>query len=222
MSDAYRVGMLSLLSQVLGNGLLLLEEGLSRLYPREPRKRLCEDNYRFNKERDIRNTIINDQSTGEITGIDKLRIGKADVGTSGCEIIAVYNALFLKGKECSFAKVERDFEINGALTKVPFVPIGAYGSNPFALKRMLEINGLKGKRVNADTIIQEPGLYIFSYWNKGGLLKGLHTIVAENNYKVISLYNYAPKGVFTISKEEWKDRFSKRYILGLSITRWED
>ena len=222
MPNAYSVSLFQYLSQILGDGLLLLEEGLSRLYPREPRKRLCEENYRFNKERDVINTIINDQSTGEVTGINELRIGKADVGTSGCEIIAVYNALYLMGKECSFAKVERDFELNGALTKVPFVPIGAYGSNPYALKRMLEINGLRGKRVSKTDMLNNPGTYIYSYWNKGGLLKGLHTIIAENDSKVISLYNYASKGVFTISRDEWMDRFGKRYIIGLSISKWED
>ncbi len=217
MADANKVTAIEAVSQILGNILLLIEEGLSRLYPREPRKRLSDENYLFNKQRDVINNVINDQSTGEETGIDILKIGKADVGSCGCEIIAVYNALWLMGKECSFAKVERDFELNGALTKVPFVPIGAYGSNPFALKRMVEIEGLKAEYLGKKDILNNPGIYIFSYWNKGGLIKGLHTIITEYDGKAFTLYNYGSRGIRSMSKDMWEQRFKKCFIVGLSI-----
>lgn len=217
MADANKVTAIEAVSQILGNILLLIEEGLSRLYPREPRKKLSDENYLFNKQRDVINNVINDQSTGEETGIDILKIGKADVGSCGCEIIAVYNALWLMGKECSFAKVERDFELNGALTKVPFVPIGAYGSNPFALKRMVEIEGLKAEYIGKKDILNNPGIYIFSYWNKGGLIKGLHTIITEYDGKAFTLYNYGSRGIRSMSKDMWEQRFKKCFIVGLSI-----
>ena len=217
MADANKVTAIEAVSQILGNILLLIEEGLSRLYPREPRKKLSDENYLFNKQRDVINNVINDQSTGEETGIDILKIGKADVGSCGCEIIAVYNALWLMGKECSFAKVERDFELNGALTKVPFVPIGAYGSNPFALKRMVEIEGLKAEYLGKKDILNNPGIYIFSYWNKGGLIKGLHTIITEYDGKAFTLYNYGSRGIRSMSKDMWEQRFKKCFIVGLSI-----
>ena len=222
MADANKVTAIETVSQIIGYFLLLIEEGLSRLYPREPRKKLCEENYRFNKERDVVNTAINDQSSGEETGIDCLKIGKASVGLCGCEIIAVYNALYIKGKECSFARVERDFELNGALTKVPFVPIGAYGSNPFALKRMIEIEGLHANYVSKKELLDKPGTYIFSYWNNGGLLHGLHTIITEFDGEAFSLYNYGSTGIRVMNKETWKKRFDKRFIIGLSIKDLEE
>ena len=217
MADANNVTAIEAVSQIVGNILLLIEEGLSRLYPREPRKKLSEENYRYNKERDVINTAINDQSSGFETGINLLKIGKADVGSCGCEIIAVYNALFLLGKECSFAKVERDFELNGALTKVPFVPIGAYGSNPYALKRMIELEGLKAEYVNRKQLLNCPGIYVFSYWNNGGLIKGLHTIITVYDGKAFTLYNYGNIGTRVMDKEIWEKRFRKSYIVGLLI-----
>ena len=222
MADSYKITIVAAVSQIVGNILLLVEEGLSRLYPREPRKKLSEENYRFNKEKDIVNLVINDQSTGFETGINKLKIGKADVGHCGCEVIAVYNALCLMGKECSFAKVERDFELNGALTKVPFVPIGAYGSNPYALKRMVEMEGLKGKYVNRRQLLSAPGTYIFSFWNSGGLISGLHTIITEFDGEAFSLYNYGRMGVRIMDKEIWEKRFKKSFIIGLSISDLEE
>ena len=221
MSEKYVVTASQMVTQAIGNFLLLLEEGLSRLYPREPRKKLSDENYKINRAKDITDDLINDQSTGVNTGIKDLRIGKVDVGTAGCEVIAVYNSLYLLGKECSFARIERDFEINGALTKVPFVPIGAYGSNPYALKRMIEIHGLNAKRVTKEELLGNPGVYIFSYWNYGGLLKGLHTIVAKNNGKGIELYNYIANRMYVVNREEWQKRFAKRYIIGLLVSERE-
>ncbi|MBR0343597.1 MAG: hypothetical protein Q4D71_07650 [Oscillospiraceae bacterium] len=221
MADSNKITFTAAVSQIAGNVLLLIEEGLSRLYPREPRKKLSEENFRFNRGQDIVNTVINDQSTGFETGINKLKIGKASVGDCGCEIIAVYNALCLMGKECSFAKVERDFELNGALTKVPFVPIGAYGSNPYALKRMVEMEGLKGKYVRWKELICTPGTYIYSYWNDGGLMSGLHTIITEFDGEAFSLYNYGKMGVRIMDKEIWEKRFKKCFIIGLSVSDLE-
>ena len=83
MADANNVTAIEAVSQVIGNILLLIEEGLSRLYPREPRKKLSEENYRYNRERDVINSAINDQCSGFETGINILKIGKADVVHEG-------------------------------------------------------------------------------------------------------------------------------------------
>ncbi len=212
----------NIISQFIGNLLLLLEEGLSRLYPREPRKQLSESNFRYNRENDIQNTVINDQSTGVETGVNNLKIGKADMGSCGCEVIAVYNALALLGKNCSIAETERAFELDGAMTKVPFVPIGKYGSNPYALKRMTESFGLNAEKVSKKQLLNEEGLYIFSYWNYGGLMQGLHTITAKHNGQSFILYNYGMKGDIIMDPYEWDNRFWKRFIIGYRITEKEN
>ena len=222
MSLNNKVTIPNVISQVAGNLLLLVEEGLSRLYPREPRKQLSEANFRYNRENDIQNTIINDQASGYETGVNKLKIGKADMGSCGCEVIAVYNALALLDKKCSIAETERAFELDGAMTKVPFVPIGKYGSNPYALKRMTESFGLNAEKVSKKQLLNEKGLYIFSYWNYGGLMKGLHTITAKNDGQSFILYNYANKGDTVISPYEWDERFWKRFIIGYRITEKEN
>ena len=66
MANTHSISLFDRVTQVLGNILLVIEEGLSRLYPREPRKSLSEDNYRFNRSKDILNEIIIDQNTGEL------------------------------------------------------------------------------------------------------------------------------------------------------------
>ncbi len=217
MANTHSIALFDRVTQVLGNILLVIEEGLSRLYPREPRKSLSEDNYRFNRSKDILNEIIIDQNTGELTGINDFKIGKVNVGLSGCEIIAVNNALVYKEKECSFADIEREFELSGALTKVPFVPIGAYGSNPYALKRMIESFGLKTCRVSKKRICDIQGGIIFSYWNYGGLIKGLHTVFMVHEDNRFTLYNYGRNGIEFLDWEQFKVRFYNRFIIGLQI-----
>lgn len=217
MKNAHKVRFIDLITQALGDILLLVEEGLSRLYPREPRKRLSDENYLYNRKRDIVNQLINDQNDGKETGVNKLKIGRTDVGWSGCEIIAIHNALVLLGKESSFADVEREFEISGALTKVPFVPIGAYGSNPYALRRMITTFGLEAKSVSFKWILNNPGIYVFSYWNYGGLLKGLHTILLESDGEKYRLYNYGSTGQAILGKDQYVERFKERFIIGYDV-----
>ncbi len=222
MAEQYKVTAWASVTQFIGNALLLLEEGLSLLYPRQPRRKLSEENYRYNRERDIVNTVINDQGSGKETGVDQLKIGLASMGDCGCEVIAVHNALALLGKKCSLADIEREFEIEGAMTKVPFVPIGKYGSNPYALKRMLKQFGLNAERVSKYTVLNQSGLYLYSYWNYGGLMKGLHTITVKNDNGNFELYNYGDMGVRTMDPYLWDERFWKRFIIGYRITEKEN
>ncbi len=218
MPENNRIRRADALTQFAGELLLLLEEGLSLLYPRRARKSLSDSNYEYNVRRDIRNRMITDQDGDSTEGVNGMRLGKTLAGPCGCEVIAVNNALVYLGRECSFAELEHMFEISGALTKVPFVPIGAYGANPYAIGRMLRAAGVEYSRASADQLTTESGAYIFSYWNHGGLLSGLHTVFAVNDGHRITIYNYGTYGTAQIGAGEWKRRFKGRFITAFRVT----
>ena len=205
------------LGQWVGQFLLLIEEGLSRLYPRRARKSLSDANLARNRLTDVRNTMITDQDEDRTTGINGMRIGKASVGKCGCEVIAVNNALVYLGRDASFAELEHLFEISGALTKVPFVPIGGFGGNPYAIRRTLRALGVDSVKVSAARMNAEPGAYVFSFWNRGGLFDGLHTVFSVFDGSRHTGYNYGHSGTARLDPAEWERRFSGRFITACRI-----
>ncbi len=205
------------IGQGAGQFLLHIEEGLSRLYPRRVRKSLSDANLEQNRLNDVRNTMITDQDEDRTTGINGMHIGKASVGRCGCEVIAVNNALVYLGRDASFAELEHLFEVSGALTKAPFVPIGEFGGNPYAIRRTLRALGVDSMKVSAAEMNAEPGAYIFSYWNRGGLFDGLHTVFSVFDGTCHTVYNYGYSGTARLDPAEWERRFSGRFITACRI-----
>ena len=214
-----KVTTLQLLSYKLGNGLLRLEYVLSFLFSYQLRKTLARANYDFNSKQEIEGILINDQNTGEATGVHKMRIGKVAAQKVGCEVIAVYNALLLLGQSTPFSKVALLFEQTKVLTKVPFVPVGTLGGNPFGLPKVLQTVGYAVKQMNQDAPL-EDGVYLLSYWNYGGILKGLHTVAVSVKEGKITLYNYFDRP-YTMDRQEWMHRFSRRLVV-LCLVREEN
>ena len=212
MPHKHRIGPAVKLGQWTGQLLLHAEEGLSRLYPRRVRKSLSDEVLRRNRETDVRSRMITEQDGDRSTGINGMRIGKASVGRCGCEVIAVNNVLVHLGRETSFAELEHLFETSGALVRAPFVPAGVFGSNPYAIRRVLGSLGIRAEKVSAAEMNSVPGAYVFSYWNPGGLFSGLHTVFSVFDGRYHTVYNYGHSGTARLNPVEWERRFNGRFI----------
>jgi len=144
-------------------------------------QRIAEENLVCNTQKAVSpESLIRDQLTGRESGICGYRLGKADVRHTGCEIIAIYNALKLLGKGLSFAEVTHRAQEVNAVTRFPFVPWGAWGCNPFRLNRAARACGLQAFPLHSLDALQKPGVYILSFWNDGCVTArtGLHTVAA--------------------------------------------
>ena len=195
-------------SLYIANGFLYLEDILSEIKNAGVLRsdRYNPVNYVYNRKHDkvghSTADLIDSQGYGEKT--DYLRIGVSTVGYSGCEAIAVYNAKILLGhSDVSLAKVIADFEEEGAVVLQESVINGLLGGNPYSMSRVLERNGLQYSSIDSFNDIEEPGIYIVSFWNTHQIGGKLHTITIEvkENGKV-QCYNY---GLPTSSDENNKD-----------------
>lgn len=101
-------------------------------------------------------------------------IGKSTVEESGCEALAVYNALFNLGHhDIKLSEIILSIEENDALVKS-----GKWGANPYSLERTLNEYGVSMKEISPQDSL-EQGTYIFSYVVKGK--KAVHTVAAYYN-----------------------------------------
>ena len=101
---------------------------------------------------------------------------------NGCEIIAVHNARLLMGLESSFSKTADAFHNNWAMLGIS----GFFGSNPYAIGRVLDSYGMNYTRVKANEITKH-GVYIVSFFNSNSLM--IHTIAVEYNDNGYTPYN---------------------------------
>ncbi len=123
---------------------------------------------------------------------------------NGCELIAIYNALKLKGKYQALSEIALEVEINDGMAMdlyllrthpdCPKIPdifsdmgitllSGYFGSNPFYIRQYLNAHKYKNEQTDSLSELQswvKPGrVFIMSYWNnKNDIGRGLHTIAA--------------------------------------------
>ena len=128
------------------------------------------------------NRLINDQNG--TTG-NSFKYGNYSASWNGCETIAVHNAKVLNGIDSTLSNTMNDFQDAGAM-----IGFGALGSNPYAIGRVLDNEGIGYSRVGLDDITQE-GTYIISFWNDNAPCNGLHTVAVSYdgaNYTTYNLY----------------------------------
>lgn len=148
----------------------------------------------WNRAHDIRGKMINDQNTGETTGVNRLRLGKSPMELVGCEVIAVHNARCLMGMESSVAETSEAFEKCRSLIRLPGFCAGRLGANPYSIPLVLQHLGISCRTAEPDGLY-EPGIYILSRWNRGGVLRGLHTMaVFCAGSGEVTVYNYNGRG----------------------------
>ena len=148
----------------------------------ELRAEIVEENYDHNSSMDsnpetsTKDKIINDQNgtTGK-----NFRYGNYAASHNGCEAIAIHNAMVLLGMSSSLSAVMKDCQ-----DLYIMIGYGYFGSNPFAIGRVLRRYGIGYSKVNLDEMTQE-GIYIISYWVKGSIFEGLHTVAVYYDEKNI-------------------------------------
>ena len=199
--------------------MLKAENLLRHLFPRRgANAESAARNYAFNDERNIRSLTVNDQSDGRSTGVSSMRLGKALMRDSGCEVIAAYNALLLSGKRVSVAGAAKRFEESGCLMRFPLVRYGKLGVNPFDIGKVLASYGVNYSAATLEQMC-EPGIYILSYWNDAKLRSGLHTIAVHTRNGMCYMYNYTMTGStgFGVFPSAFVKTFRDGYITGYKL-----
>ena len=118
--------------------------------------------------------LITDQS--KLSGIS---FGDTNVGKSGCEAVALYNALLLRGRPKALSDIIRDLQDAQAL-----VNRGKWGANPFDIARVMREYRLDYEPMETITEAEEkmrPGdLLLVTVWNQGRRpLQGIHGYIIE-------------------------------------------
>ena len=127
-------------------------------------------------------------------------LGKKKMAGVGCEIAATYNALRLLGRDASFAEILRDYEKAGYVMR-GFVQ-GDMGTDPFSIGDFLKAHGTDCvSYTNYDALASVMAeyknsreVYILSFWNRGTVFGGLHTVAAytapeDGRLHVFNRYN---------------------------------
>lgn len=115
--------------------------------------------------------------------LKELRLGKSDMAYSGCEVIALYNALFLMKAEHKLSEMISKAESSGFLVRK-----GIWGTNPLRLDRIIIDKKVELQRIkNTPT---KPGIYIVSFWNSRRLFDGIHTVCVQIEDSGVHAFNY--------------------------------
>ena len=146
--------------------------------------------YKYNKAHDkIGNStddLIKNQNDPDVK---HLKVGVFNVGYSGCETVAVYNAKILLGDtNVSLADTIKSFEKEHALT-FQYDSYGFLGGNPYSISKVLSNDGIKYETIKGFSDIREPGIYIVSYWNSLYYSSMIHTITIEITSDSYTSYN---------------------------------
>ncbi len=128
-----------------------------------------------------------EETTGRYTGdeyiddqhsVEGFKLGFSDFSGVGCEVISVYNLMIAIGQPKKLSEVIKDFEIWGIEYSVGW---GSLGSSPRKIYRYFKRHGIKYEKYSNFTkfkstvLLTESNHYIYSGWNNGNLLQGLHT-----------------------------------------------
>ena len=146
-------------------------------------------NFLYNKANDIKWGLINGQGLGKVS---RLKYGLFRMAYNGCEVIAVYNALQLKGKGLPISLVAFEMEINGSS-----MLYGVFGSNPHFIGNYLyfhKIRYTKATSVNAmKKLIRNNGVYIITYWTGRAWRTAIHTVAFKYRNGLYTVYNDSNK-----------------------------
>ena len=121
---------------------------------------------------------------------NELYLGNYKFGYNGCEIIASYNMLTLKGEQVDMAKLITEFERN-ALTAQD----GSLGSDPRKINLLLDAHGYEyetlGSPADCDKALSDGKALIFAFYTGTPYFSGIHTVCitgGEDKF-VLNRYN---------------------------------
>ena len=151
--------------------------------------------------------ILNDQNGA--TG-NNYRYGFQTATNNGCEVIAIHNAKVLTGRESTFTQTALSVQLKGAM-----LAGGFFGSNPFAIGRVLRSEGIDYSQVNDVGEMTATGTYIISFWNSGAPWNGLHTVAVGYDGDTYTTYNLNGYGNEShLLPTEYANNFICGYYLG--------
>ena len=172
---------------------------------------LSKKNFKHNEKIPLPAALINGQSLGAVSG---MKFGFSTMSLSGCEVIAVYNALVLLGRPRPFVEIARYMERFRVLG-------GFWGTNFFTLGHCLKHFGMHVKRVRKPHVLEQELLAgktcLYVFWVGKIFRSSVHTVVLQNDggkLLVYNAFNRHDKVVRTVYEEYLKKR---RMIFGYVI-----
>lgn len=144
-------------------------------------------NFRHNEKIPLPAGLINGQSLGAVSG---MKYGFSTVSYSGCECIAVYNALLLAGIPQPFPAIVRYMERFRVMA-------GFWGANFLSLGACLRHFGLPAKRVRSRQRLREAleqgSICLAVYWTGKRFRSAVHTVCVRRDRTgevcVCNMYN---------------------------------
>ena len=169
-------------------------------------------NFRYNQTIPLPEGLINGQSLGAVSG---MKFGLSNMSRSGCEVIAVYNALLLHHLPAPFLDIARYMERFRVL-------MGFWGTNFFALGRCLRHYGLHAERVRQPEPVEQAlnagKTVVYVYWCGKRFRSSVHTVCLRRHGSHLHVYNaYNRCGhVYTAKYEDYlqKGKMIFGYIIG--------
>ena len=172
---------------------------------------LPKKNYKYNREIPLPAGLINGQALGAVSG---MKFGLSNMSRSGCEVIAVYNALLLHEKPAHFLEIARYMERYRVLW-------GFWGTNFLTLGRCLRHFGLSSVRVRRKerliAALEAGKTVMYVYWCGKRFRSSVHTVILQKRADALLVYN-----AFTRCGHVFRTGFTeylggRRMIFGYSI-----
>ena len=175
------------------------------------RRTIAYSNYNYNRHYDKFKSYISGQGVGTIS---RLKFGFFRMYYNGCEVIAIYNALWLRNRRIPISEIAFEMEVNGASTL-----FGVFGSNPYFIGFYL--NAYKVK-FNMELSVaklykykKENGVYIISFWTGKMFLSPIHTVAVQYRRGKFVVYNRYDNLTDLYSYYSFESIFkSGRFIVG--------
>ena len=144
-------------------------------------------NFKHNQTIPSPEGLINGQSLGTVSG---MKFGLSTVSYSGCEVIAVYNALLLRSRRADFVTVARYMERFRVM-------LGFWGTNFLSLGHCLRHFGIRAKRIRSKAkmraALAENQVCLYVFWVGKRFRSPVHTVcmrtAGEGRILVWNAYN---------------------------------
>ena len=130
-----------------------------------------------------------------VDDVKDLLYGKDTISNNGCELIAVYNALTIKGKKINFSDIINKAENTDGVMWL----FGYFGSRPGELYKLFDAYDQKYRVTTNESIfndlLEKNGVYVISVFNGPTITYGIHTVAftcdGKKNIIVYNRYNDA-------------------------------
>lgn len=169
-------------------------------------------NFRYNQKIPLPEGLINGQALGAVSG---MKFGLSNMSRSGCEVIAVYNALLLHHKRVPFQEIAKYMERFRVL-------LGFWGTNFYVLGHCMKHYGLPAHRARkpeeAEQALRAGKTVVYVYWCGKRFRSSVHTVCLRRHGDHIHVYNAYNKcgHVYTAKYEDYlqKSKMIFGYIIG--------